>query len=61
MIKFKGKKYRPTLMMMYLSLIVIIALSFLVDITSNFLILIPIQITAFTCAVILAIGVMSYE
>lgn len=61
MIKFKGKKYRPTLMAMYLSLIMIIALSTLVTKTSNLFILIPIQVTAFTFAVILAMGVMSHE
>jgi hypothetical protein len=61
MIKFKGKRYRPTILMMYLSLIMFIALSTLVNNQINLLVLIPIQVTAFTFAVILAIGVMSHE
>lgn len=61
MIKFKGKRYRPTLLAMYLSLVMIIALSTLVTRTTNLLVLIPIQVTAFTFAVILAIGVMSHD
>lgn len=61
MIKFRNKKYRPTLMAMYLSLIIIIALTSLVSTTRNLLFLIPIQIIAFTFAVILAIGVLNYE
>lgn len=60
MIKFKGKRYRPTILAMYLSLIMIIALSTLVN-TTNLLVLIPVQVTAFTFAVILAIGLMSHE
>lgn len=61
MIKYKNKKYRPTLLMMYLSLIVIIAVSTLFTNTTNLFVLIPMQVIAFTFAVILAIGVMSYE
>lgn len=61
MIKFRNKKYRPTLIAMYLSLIIIIALTSLVSTTRNLLFLIPIQIIAFTFAVILAIGVLNYE
>lgn len=61
MIKHKGKSYRPTLMMMYISFIIIIALTTLIANENNLLVLIPIQLIIFILAIILGIGVMSYD